>query len=261
MKKLHCSYIAQSCKDNAAMNGKQIFIIGGVDESKSIEVFDWSTKTWTLMENFLFFSAVRSFSFLYGKRIMVCCGKSDGNVFDESKRIEFFDPSENGFTSTALPRELPSTNFINGVLVENRIITFGCDVQETSLECPWTSTVLIEGHSHEDFNSRGLCALERIGRDQVEKYYTAIKKLRTLASLPYKVSNMATVAYRDNIIILGGKSYTGYILHDASEFHPLNDVVMFNIYSLECKRLPSMLQKRSGCAAVIMGDVVVVMGG
>ena len=69
---------------------------------------------------------------------------------------------------------------------------------------------------------------------------------------------MATVTYKDNIIILGGKSY---VVHNTSEFHPLNDVVMFNTYSLECKRLPSMLQKRSGCAAVNMGDVVVVMGG
>jgi N-acetylneuraminic acid mutarotase len=232
------------------VNGKQIFIIGGVDDSKSIEVFDWSTKTWTLMENVLFFSSVRSSSFLYGKRIMVCGG-------DSSKRIEFLDPSENGFTSTALPGSLPSTD-LNGVLVENRIITFGCDVHETSLQRPWTSTVLIYG----DWRySRSSCALERIGSDifvigycGVERYDTANKQLRTLTSLPYSVFNMASVTYKDNIIILGGKS-------DTSDFQPLDDVVMFNICNLECKRLPSMLQKRSGCAAAIMGDVVVVMGG
>jgi hypothetical protein len=232
------------------VKGKQIFIIGGVDDSKSIEVFDWSTKTWTLMENVLFFSSVRSSSFLYGKRIMVCGG-------DRSKRIELFDPSENGFTSTALPGSLPSAD-LNGVLVENRIITFGCDVHETSLQRPWTSTVLIKGHLYIG-NNRCSCALERIGSDifvigycgdRVERYDTANKQLSTLTSLPYRVSNMATVTYKDNIIILGGKSY---VVHNTSEFHPLNDVVMFNIYSLECKRLPSMLQKRSGCAAVIMG--------
>ena len=36
---------------------------------------------------------------------------------------------------------------------------------------------------------------------------------------------------------------------------------MYNIHTLECKRLPSMLQGRSGCAAVVMGDVIVAMGG
>ncbi|CAB3980010.1 actin-binding IPP [Paramuricea clavata] len=182
---------------------------------------------------------------------MVCGG-------DKSKRIEFLEPSENGFTSTALPGSLPSTN-LNGLLVENRIITFGRDVHETSLQRPWTSTVLIKG---DIYCNRGSCALERIGsdifvigysRDRVERYDTANKQLRTLTSLPYRVSNMATVTYKDNIIILGGVG--------GKSFHPLNDVVMFNICNLECKRLPSMLQKRSGCAAVIMGDVVVVMGG
>jgi N-acetylneuraminic acid mutarotase len=68
---------------------------------------------------------------------------------------------------------------------------------------------------------------------------------------------MASVTYKDNIIIIGGKN----IAYGAPVFDPLNDVVMFNTYSQECKRLPSMLQKRSGCAAAIMGDVVVVMGG
>ena len=70
---------------------------------------------------------------------------------------------------------------------------------------------------------------------------------------------MATVVYKDNIIIIGGQDE-----QDVSRYRPgdpLNDVLMYNIHSLECKRLPSMLQGRSGHAAVIMGDVIVVMGG
>ena len=41
----------------------------------------------------------------------------------------------------------------------------------------------------------------------------------------------------------------------------LNDVVMFNVTTQEYKKLPSMLEKRSSCTAVIMGDVIVVMCG
>ncbi|CAB4045527.1 Kelch 10 [Paramuricea clavata] len=62
---------------------------------------------------------------------------------------------------------------------------------------------------------------------------------------------MAVVAYKDNIIVLGG--------YDGSK--SLNEALMFNATTHEYKRLPSMLEKRDGCAAVIMGDVIVVMGG
>ena len=228
----------------------QIFIFSG----KSLEVFDWSTKMWTLFENCLFFGSQKSFSFLYGKRIMVCGGT-------RSNRIEFFDPSESGFTSNVFPGSLPSDGR-NGVLFENRIITFGQDVQETSLERPWKSAQLIDANRH---NDRGSCALECFGNDifvigfsgrQIERYDIAKNELTTLTTLPYEVHNMATVAYKDNIIILGGQNN-----NHEQYWRPFNDVLMYNIHSLECKRLPSMLEKRSNCAAVIMGDVIVVMGG
>ncbi len=260
-----CGRRGQSCnesgEENDVANGRRIFVFGGstsltmasgFDDCKSVEVFDWSTKTWTLMENVLFFSSSKSFSFLDGNRLMVCGGRN-------SKRIEFFDPSENGFTSTVFPGSLPSTG-LNGVLFENRIITFGKDIQETSLKHPWESTVLTEG---DDMSTRGACALECIGNDifvigfsgnKVERYDTTNKQLTTLAYLPYKVFNMATVAYEDSIIILGGED-------PNTQSRARNDVLTFNIRTLECKRSPSMLEKRSGCAAVIMGDRIVVMGG
>ena len=232
----------------------QIFIFSG----KSLEVFNWSTKTWTLIKNCLFFNSQQSFSFLDGKRIMICGGAY-------SNRIEFLNPSESGFTSNVFPGNLPSYG-LNGVLFENRIITFGLHVQETSLERPWKSTVLLEGN-----NSRGGCALERFGNDifiiglsgnQIERYDINRNELTTLTTLPYKVYNMATVAYKDNIIILGGQSsQSGRLTHYADPWTPLSDVLLYNIHSLECKRLPSMLQRKSACAAVIMGDVIVVMGG
>jgi N-acetylneuraminic acid mutarotase len=91
------------------------------------------------------------------------------------------------------------------------------------------------------------------GKESSMEQYDVVKnEMKTLASLPYTVSCMATVAYKDNIIILGGQNNNQY---------SLNDVLMYNTHSLECKRLPSMLEKRSLCAAVILGDVIVVMGG
>ena len=54
----------------AAVNG-QIFIFGGEkrnDARKSFEVFNWSTKTWTLVKDCLFFQRFNSYSFLHGKK-------------------------------------------------------------------------------------------------------------------------------------------------------------------------------------------------
>ena len=235
----------------------QIYIFSG----KSLEVFNWSTKAWTLIENCLFFHSEKSFSFLYGKRIMICGGG----------RIEFMNPSESGFTSNVFPGNLPPYSR-DGVLFENRVITFGLHVQGTSLERPWKSTVLLEGNI-----DRSGCALERFGNNifiigfppnpftgkQIERYDINRNELTTLTTLPYEVYNMATVAYKDNIIILGGQSFPDNYQSGRREvsWHPLSDVVMYDIHSLECKRLPSMLQARSVCAAVTMGDVIVVMGG
>ena len=229
-------------RDSTVIKG-QIFVFSG----KSLEVFNWSTKTWTLIKDCLFFSLDKSFSFLYGKRIMICGGNSN--------RIEFLNPPESGFISNVFPGILPPKG-LNGVLFENRIITFGTHVQETSLKRPWTSTVLLEG----DIDRAG-CALTRFGNDifvigrsgnQIERYDVTSNEFTTLTTLPYTVYNMATVAYKDNIIIMGGQDNCS---------SSLNDVLMYNIHTLECKRLPSMLEKRSLCAAVIMGDVIVVVGG
>ena len=227
----------------------QIFIFS----DKSLEVFNWSTKTWTLIANRLFFRS--SFSFLYGKRIMIC----------GCDRIEFLNPSESGFTSKVFPASLPPQSR-NGVLFENRIITFGAHVQETSLERPWKSIFLLKGNSIRD-----RCAVERFGNDifvigfsenQIQQYDVTSNEMTTLTTLPYTVYNMATVAYKDNIIILGGQSSKDdFFSGNNVSWCPLRDVLMYNIHSLECKRLPSMLQPRSACAAVIMGDVIVVMGG
>ena len=232
------------------VNG-QIFIFGGRDNhemGKSIEGFNWSTKTWTLIKNCLFFQRWYSFSFLYGKKIMVCGGHYTG-------RTEYLNPSESGYTATVASVSLPSNATFNGLLHKGRILTFNKGVVETSLESPGESRILLP--EKQDRTVAGVhCFGNNIyivgGKDSsMEKYDVVKNEMKTLLSLPYKVSGMATVAYEDNIIILGGQH----------EQKALNDVVMFNVTNQEYKKLPSLLEKRYGCAAVIMGDTIVVMGG
>ena len=62
---------------------------------------------------------------------------------------------------------------------------------------------------------------------------------------------MATVQWRDQVIILGG----------VDEDNVLNDVFMYDCKTGRITVLPSMLKKRNGCCAVITGNTIVVMGG
>ena len=232
------------------VNG-QIFLFGGHgnEAGKSLEIFNWSTKTWTLIKNCLFFQRRYSFCFVYGKKIMVCGG-------DYTERIEYLNPSESGYTSTVASVSLSSCAKYIGLLHKDRILTFHEGVVETSLESPGESKTLLEEEEYRNYSAGVHCFGNNIyivgGKgSSMEKYDVVKNEMNALPSLPYKVSYMATVAYKDNIIVLGG--------HDGSK--SLNEALMFNFTTREYKRLPSMLEKRTGCAAVIMGDVIVVMGG
>ena len=230
----------------------QIFVFGGNSSEafKSIEVFNWSTKTWTLIKNCLSFGRCWSYSFAYGKIIMICGG-------EKTEKIEYLNPSESGYTTAVASVSLSSNARNNGVLYKDRILTFWKDVVETSLESPGEPRTLLQvGHGC-PYCSAGVHLFGDnvyiVGRQEskIEKYDVTKNEMETLPSLPYKVSGMATVAYKDNIIIIGG--------YDGKECS--NDVVMFNVTTHEYKKLPAMLEKRSFCTAVIMGDVIVVMGG
>ena len=232
------------------VNG-QIFIFGGCgsETSNSFEIFNWPTKTWTLIKNCLFFQRRWSFSFIYGKKIMICGGY-------DTERTEYLNPSENGCTATVASVSLLNNARYNGLLYKDRILTFYKGVVETSLETAGETRILFQ-EKQDRSNSAGVHLFGDnvyiVGgqESKMEKYDVAKNELKTLPSLPYKVSCMATVAYKDNIIIIGG--------YDGKEC--LNDVVMFNMTTHEYKKLPSMLKKRRFGTAVIMGDVIVIMGG
>ena len=228
----------------------QIFIFGGYpnEASQSFEVFNWSTKTWTLVKNCLFYQRRYSFSFINGKKIMICGGSY-------TERTEYLNPSDSGYTATVASVSLSNDARYNGLLYKDRILTCYNGVVETLLESQGEPRILLQEEQCRNYPA----GVHRFGdnvyivggqESKMEKYDVVKNEMKTLPSLPYKVWNMASVAYKDNIIIMGG--------WDGEE--SLNDVVMFNVTTHEYKKLPSMLEKRHDCTAVIMGDVIVVMG-
>ena len=74
---------------------------------------------------------------------------------------------------------------------------------------------------------------------------------KQLAPLPYEVSDMATVRWEDNVVVIGGIDNHG---------EELNTVIMYNVKTQQSHMLPPMRCKRRGCTAVVVGNDIVGLG-
>jgi N-acetylneuraminic acid mutarotase len=88
--------------------------------------------------------------------------------------------------------------------------------------------------------------------DSVLEFDPEKNECKELPSLPHPTKRMATVRWRDQVVVLGG--------HDKNH-QALNDVFMYDCKTGKITALPSMLEKRDYCCAVITGNTIVVMGG
>ena len=88
--------------------------------------------------------------------------------------------------------------------------------------------------------------------DSVLEFDPEKNECKELPSLPHPMKEMATVRWRDQVVVLGG--------HDKDD-QVLNDVFMYDCKTGKITVLPSMLEKRYDCCAVITGNTIVVMGG
>ena len=88
--------------------------------------------------------------------------------------------------------------------------------------------------------------------DSVLEFDPKKNECKRMPPLPYPLSRMATVHWRDQALLLGGFDKDG---------KALNDVFMYDCKTGKITVLPSMLKKRYSCCAVITGNTIVVMGG
>ena len=78
------------------------------------------------------------------------------------------------------------------------------------------------------------------------------KECKQITPLPFAVCRMATVRWRDNVIVIGGADRDG---------KTLNTVVIYNVETGKSHMLPEMKCKRKGCMAIVSQGAIVVMGG
>ena len=246
-------YISTRTQHQPPVEG-EIVVTGG--EGKSYEIFNWSTRQWTLFKDALFFDHTDGFSFLYDNKVMFCGGA-------RTDRVECLDLA-NYRTVCTFPAQLPGKTCGKGILRGHGIFTFGESVSVTSLQNPFGSRVLRRYGDERKFSNYGIArvndsAVVLVGgnnsytrvkydgrvqynvseveeyTDDVTLYDPSSGVVKTLAPLPYGLSDMAVVAHGENVIILGGSK---------SFCEPSSEVLMYNITKQQCSKLPSMLEKR-----------------
>ena len=251
----------------------EIVVAGGIDD-KSVEVFNMATKTWRLLSEMNECRAGAS-SVLYQGRMIVTGGEVGVWSLDSVEELNLALHDGHWIKSKfKLPLHLQRhvcLVYQNRLLViggSARLTLFGspeCNsIYEIELNPPYTSKLLtrmprsVRSRGAELVNNKvyifggSTSQLVRAAIDNVLVFDPATNNCTELQPLPFAVCEMATITWKDNVVVLGGRNKE----HDA-----LDTVVLYNVTTGSHRMLPSMNKKRCGCTAVIIGDNIVVMGG
>ena len=267
----------------------EIIVAGGSGnkcQQRSVEVFNMQTKTWRLMSEMNECREGAS-SVLYQGYMIVTGGIPDSSTWDDeplylaSDSVEELNLAQEGGQWVKSQFKLPKQ--LDGhvcVVYQNRLLVIGGDpnsiyecrnyasdsIFEIQLAPPYTSKLLtsmprnICNHGAEIVNNKiyifGGFRLEfkydYYPIDNVLMFDPTTNNFTELQPLPYAVSEMATVTWKDNVVILGGIGRISGVL---------DTVILYNVTTGSNRMLPSMKTKRSGCTAVIIGNNIIVMGG
>ena len=249
---------------------EKVVLAGGHDgrnELNSVEMFNLATGTWTQVQP-MKEQRSEACSVVYNNQLFVISSISTGTSIEKIS-LNDVQPWEN------VPVKLPEGLSASGsVVYKGRLILIGgydhilADsdrITEISLAPPYTSKVLANmpqsrcDHGVAIFGDKILIVggrkscLSSPALRSVVMYDITKNKCRKLAPLPYPVSDMATVKWNDDhVMIMGGA---------GSDCQPLNKVLMYNIKTQKSRELPNMKYKRDGCVAAVVRDTVIVMGG
>ena len=246
----------------------EIVVAGGV-YCESVEVFNMATKTWRSLSEM---NECRwdASSVLYQGHMVVTGGVSD-QYLDSVEKLNLVDGQWIKETHFTLP--VPSSGHTCVVVHHNRLLVIGGEccgsvnntIHEIQLTPPHTSRLLTKMPQAICFHGtvivkdkvyiiggRTTQSGEGTCLDYVLMFDPATNTCTELNPLPYSVSDMATVTWKDNVVVLGGEDKEGNIL---------NKVILYNVATKRHRMLPEMRQKRRHCTAVTIVDNIITMGG
>ena len=277
--KVQAEPIKKCIADSGLDKESKIVIAGGWTDTRltnSVEMFSFLNETWTLLQP-MKESRGGGSSVVHKNQIFVLGGNGNSQVTKTIEKLLW----KNIHVIPTVPwetvlAELPGQlcGHCSVVYKARLIVIGGYDegrrvysdrITETSLVPPYTSKLLARMaetrwyHGVALFGDKivtlgGRMELScRTNLASVLLYDITKNECKELAPLPYSVSDMATVKWGDDSVILaGGRDTSG---------QALNKVLSYNIKTQKSYVLPEMKYRRGGCVAAVVKDTVIVMGG
>ena len=235
----------------------------------SVEVLYPGSQTWTVLQP-MQESRGSAASVMYGNDVIVIGGRSIEGCSDTIERLSLVCKP---FKWIPFPVKLPLKCCGHKVVVINKFLylvgghagkTPFNTIYSILLHPPYTVELKYELEQAVCFHGLhafGVCLLIFGGSpsgtlekavNTVLSYNTVTNEVSVMKSLPFAICDVASVRWKNNVIILGGTANNGM---------SLNTVILYNVKGNTLKMLPSMRHARSSCAATVSGDKVIVMGG
>ena len=246
---------------------EDILIAGGNGDKTGTEIFSWEKNGWFEVSP-MNKEHIEASSFIYKDQLFVAGGV-------QSRTIETLDLSVLPLKWMKFPGKLPYACGIHQTIVhQERVFHIGGYnydkrerynlISELQLTSPYNVKELCRMperricHSAEIFEDKVLILggekslASKDYLDSVLEFDVKTNQCKEMPPLPRPVMGMATVQWRNQVVVLGGQDKNSKVL---------NDVFMYDCKTGKITVLPSMLEKRWGCCAVITGNTIVVMGG
>ena len=258
---------------NVPSGDRENIIVAGGSGHDSVEMFNWRQKTWSPLQS-MPKKRYGATSFVYNNQLVVAGGYCDGTGrVDDMIKMNVDPHPDLSIHWSDCPIKLPATLVYHssGLYNDKLMVTGGYDgnatsdkIHEVQVVPPYTVKTLSrmpeprQRHCMEIFDDSLLILSGRTtgtyqnSLSSVVLYDIKNNVCKQLKPLPYEVSEMATVRWGDNVVIMGGRDKRDKIL---------NKVVMYNVTTQQSHMLPSMRYKRHGCTAVVVENNIVVLGG
>jgi hypothetical protein len=261
---------ARKVRNTASGDKENIIVAGGVWNG-SVDMFNWRQRTWSPLQS-LPKKRFGAISFVYNNHVTIAGGYCSGYLDDMIRMNINPNPDLPMHWSECPFKLLAKLTGQSSVLYNDHLIVtggyngnavFDC-IHEVQLVPPYTVKTLSrmpearQDHNTQLFDDNLLIVGgSTTGRykdnlSNVVLYDIKKNECKQLAPLPYEVSEMATVRWGDNIVVIGGADKRG---------KALDTVIIYNVKTEQSHLLPSMRCKRRGCTAVVIGNNIVVLGG
>ena len=259
-----------------ASGGKEnqhIFVAGGCTRN-SVEIYNYRQRLWSLLKP-VPEDRGSATSFVYNNHVTVAGGGSFFRAVDNMIRMNIYPIPDLSINWSDFAAKLPAKMhghssvvhkdnlFVTGGYNEDQDVVSDC-IHEVQLQPPYTVELLSKMPEPRTRHSMVLCgdsilivggkkALDcKDNLSSVLNYDIKKNKCQQLPGLSYPVSEMATVKWAENVVIIGGVDKDG---------EALNNVMIYNVKTGNSHMLPPMLHKRKGCMAVVIENTIVVLGG